>query len=297
MSQRSEARATSPPASDADAEREIDLRRVWERWRATTDESSPSASTSASSSARSTRMSGGSLYVATTTIAPGQAFNPGRQQRRAHVSDKSDRREPDRHVRGHDPGGHGEDRSDAQSAPWSGLDGGRSTDRASPPGGRRSSTSTSGSQEEARPRRRERYRDRSCDGDDVPLRQALAHDLQHEIENFNERLVTLQRRIDLLDKALKEPGLSLNESLLLAIQLDQAQGFQGQTTDSLTTAQQQLLLAQDVELTQIIQQAKAAKTTGRSRRTSIIVGALIGLIGGLLAAIVVDRRAGRARTA
>jgi hypothetical protein len=111
------------------------------------------------------------------------------------------------------------------------------------------------------------------------------------INNYNARLRTLQQRIDLLDKALAQPGLSLNESLLLAIQLDQAQANQGQTTDSLTTAQQQRILAEDVQRTQIVQAARAIRTSARSRRTSILVGALLGLIGGTAAAIVVDRRA------
>jgi hypothetical protein len=100
-----------------------------------------------------------------------------------------------------------------------------------------------------------------------------------------------------LDEGLKQQGLSLNDKLLLAIQLDQSQATLGQTIDTLTTAQQQQILAEDVMQTQIVQDAKGKKTTARSRRTSIIVGALIGLIGGLIAAVIVDRRANRARPA
>ena len=44
--------------------------------------------------------------------------------------------------------------------------------------------------------------------------------------------------------------------------------------------------------TQIVQEAqRPRRRSARSRRSSIIVGAVIGLIGGLIAAIVVDRRA------
>jgi capsular polysaccharide biosynthesis protein len=120
---------------------------------------------------------------------------------------------------------------------------------------------------------------------------------QSRIDNFYERLKTLQQRIDFLDKALAQPGLTLDQKLLLAIQLDQAQATQGQTTDSLTNAQQQQILAQDVQQTQIIQRARGSKSTARSRRTSVIVGALLGLIVGVIAALVVDRRAQAARTA
>jgi capsular polysaccharide biosynthesis protein len=111
------------------------------------------------------------------------------------------------------------------------------------------------------------------------------------IRNFNQRLTTIKERIDAINEALAQPGLSLDERLLLTIQLDQAQATQGQTIDSLTTAQQQMILAQDVSQTTIVQDARATRTSARSRRTSILVGALIGLIGGLIAAIVVDRRA------
>jgi capsular polysaccharide biosynthesis protein len=117
------------------------------------------------------------------------------------------------------------------------------------------------------------------------------------IDNYNARLETLRRRIEFLDEALKQPGLSLDEQLLLAIQLDQAQGTQGQTIDSLTNAEQQQILAQDVQQTQIIQEATAAKTSARSSRSAILVGGVIGLIAGVIAAIILDRRAARSRAA
>src|SRR5262249_7852814 len=85
------------------------------------------------------------------------------------------------------------------------------------------------------------------------------------IASFQTRLDSIQRRIKLLQQGLRQPGLSLDQRLLLAIQLDQAQATQGQTIDSLSTAQQQQILAQDVEQTQLIQSATASKSTARSR--------------------------------
>jgi capsular polysaccharide biosynthesis protein len=117
------------------------------------------------------------------------------------------------------------------------------------------------------------------------------------IDNYTTRLKTLQQRIALLDGALKEPGLTLDQRLLLAIQLDQAQATQGQTIDSLANAQQQQILAQDVQRTQIIQEARGAATSARSHRNSILVGGLIGLIVGVIGAILVDRRSGRSAAA
>jgi hypothetical protein len=97
-----------------------------------------------------------------------------------------------------------------------------------------------------------------------------------------------------LTQAAKQPGLSLDQQLLLAIQLDQAQATLGQTINSLETTRQQQLLAQQVEQTQIIQAAKAEKTTARSRRNSVVVGAVIGVLIGAIVAIVVGLRARRA---
>lgn len=127
------------------------------------------------------------------------------------------------------------------------------------------------------------------------VRQALRF-YEKRINSFNQRLTTLQRRIAVLDQTLKEAGLSLNERLLLTIQLDQAQATQGQTIDSLSTAQQQQLLAQTVEQTQIIQGARGKRTQARSRQTSIFVGAIIGVVVGLFAAIVVYYRGESERT-
>ena len=73
-------------------------------------------------------------------------------------------------------------------------------------------------------------------------------------------------------------------------QLDSAVARQGNLNDRLATTQDQLILAQNIEIAQVVTPAVAAKTTARSRRTSITIGALGGLIVGLIAAIVTDSR-------
>ena len=83
-------------------------------------------------------------------------------------------------------------------------------------------------------------------------------------------------------------GLSTTDRL---IALGQLNGLQQQlltTTDQLTTNQQQLALAKDVEAPQITTLAAATKTTARSRRNTVLVAALIGLILGTLAALVYE---------
>ena len=83
-------------------------------------------------------------------------------------------------------------------------------------------------------------------------------------------------------------GLSTSERL---IALGQLNGLQAQlltTTDQLTTNQQQLALAKDVEAPEITTLAAATKTTARSRRNTVLVAALIGLILGIVAALLYE---------
>jgi capsular polysaccharide biosynthesis protein len=118
---------------------------------------------------------------------------------------------------------------------------------------------------------------------------------EQRLANFKARVTTLDRRIATLNEVLaKSTGLQPFDKLVLVSELDQAEAALGSTLDSQTSTQQQLTLAQSVEQTQVIQQAKAQKTAARSRRTSILVGALIGLIAGAIVAIVIDARARRA---
>ena len=73
------------------------------------------------------------------------------------------------------------------------------------------------------------------------------------------------------------------------------QALQQQQTISIDrfTVRQQLSLAQDVEVGRIVSMAAATKTAGANSRTGAAVGALIGLIIGILAALLWDPIAGR----
>ena len=67
--------------------------------------------------------------------------------------------------------------------------------------------------------------------------------------------------------------------------------------DDLFEAGQLLNLAENVESSRVVEPAAASKTTARSSRTSLLVGALIGLLLGAIAALVVDPIAARRRGA
>jgi hypothetical protein len=120
------------------------------------------------------------------------------------------------------------------------------------------------------------------------------------LANYARRITTLQQRIDALTKTLNDPSVSLQplDRLVLVSELDQVQAAQGSLLDNQTLAEQQLTLAQEVELTQRIGgPAVAVKDKAHSSRNATVIGAMIGLILGAIAAIVVDARARRARPA
>jgi hypothetical protein len=113
--------------------------------------------------------------------------------------------------------------------------------------------------------------------------------LQLLVDQEKATLNTLNANLKAQQAALKDgSGLSTSERL---IALGQLNGLQSQlltTTDQLTSNQQQLALAKDVEAPEITTLAAATKTTARSRRNTVLVAGLIGLILGLVAALLYE---------
>jgi hypothetical protein len=82
-----------------------------------------------------------------------------------------------------------------------------------------------------------------------------------------------------------DPSLSTVERLIVASQLNGQTLQLTQYVQQQTLAQQQLAAAQTVEKAQVLTRAVPVKTTARSRRNSVVVGGAIGLILGILAAL------------
>jgi uncharacterized protein involved in exopolysaccharide biosynthesis len=119
-----------------------------------------------------------------------------------------------------------------------------------------------------------------------------------QLESIQEQLNTLVPRIDQLEQAVNEPGLSALDKLVLVSSLDNAQTRRGQLLDLQSDVRQQLALAENVEKAQVVQPAAAVKTTARSGRNGALIGALLGLLLGCAAALLADPfLARRARTA
>lgn len=112
--------------------------------------------------------------------------------------------------------------------------------------------------------------------------------------SFTARIGALKRQIQALDAVLARSTLKPLDKLVLVSELEQAQATLGQTIDSQTTNQQDLILARDVETTQIVPPPpRAVKTTLRSPRNAVLFGAVIGLLIGALVALIVGLRAAR----
>src|SRR4051812_9747776 len=116
---------------------------------------------------------------------------------------------------------------------------------------------------------------------------------QTSLESQTSRLKSLGARIDALQTSLDSPGLNTLDKLVLVSYLDNAEQRQGTLLDDQATTQQQLLLATDIEKPKILAPAVAVQTSARSRHNSMAVGGLIGLILGLVAALLWDWAAGR----
>jgi hypothetical protein len=123
--------------------------------------------------------------------------------------------------------------------------------------------------------------------------------LQLQVDQEEAAISTLERNLKAQQQALGNgSGLSTIERLIALSQINGLQQQLATLTGLLTTNQQQLALAKDVEAPQITTLAAATKTTARSRRNTVIVAALIGLLLGIVAALLFEpgRRAVRSRS-
>jgi hypothetical protein len=105
-----------------------------------------------------------------------------------------------------------------------------------------------------------------------------------KIKNLEAQIAVDNGQIQTIQAALANPGISDTNKLILQTNLRSNQ------LDK-TTNSQLLLLAKNVEAPRVLLGAAAHKITARSRRNTVVIGALIGLILGALAALFWDRGA------
>jgi uncharacterized protein involved in exopolysaccharide biosynthesis len=125
---------------------------------------------------------------------------------------------------------------------------------------------------------------------------ALAGYSKTKIKTLTALVESEQSALSLLDTNIKAQqaalgsasGLSTTDRLILLNQLNGLLQQRLTTVDQLTTNQQQLALAEDVEAPKVNTRAVATKTTARSRRNTVLVAGLIGLILGGIAALLYE---------
>ena len=127
--------------------------------------------------------------------------------------------------------------------------------------------------------------------------------LDRQVDVSESQLAAVEARIETAQRQQAQlntdPSIPLSEKLLLNLNLNSvittADARRTALQDDLSEAQQLLNLAENVEKSRVVEPAAASKTTARSSRTSLLIGALIGLVIGAIAALVVDPIAARRR--
>ena len=109
-----------------------------------------------------------------------------------------------------------------------------------------------------------------------------------KIANLRAHIAFDNEDIRTIQAAIANPGISATDKLILQTTL---------RSDQLdkTTNSQLLLLATQVESPKVLTHAASQKITARSRRNTVVIAALIGLILGALAALLWDSVAARLR--
>jgi gas vesicle protein len=120
--------------------------------------------------------------------------------------------------------------------------------------------------------------------------------LEQQIEVAQSQLKAVERRIQAAQEQqtaiLSDQSIPLDQRLILSLNLNStittADARRTALQDDLYESQQYLTLADNVEKSRVVEPAAAEKTTARSSRTSLLVGALLGLLVGTVAALVAE---------
>jgi len=132
----------------------------------------------------------------------------------------------------------------------------------------------------------------------IALLNDQIHSSQTELKLIDQRVTDAENQLQTI---LGNRSLSATEKLIATTSLNSTIGFneqrRGTVQQELFQNQQLLSLAVNVEKSRIVQPAAASRVTATSRRNSAIVGALIGLILGAIAAYLADPVLARRNTA
>jgi uncharacterized protein involved in exopolysaccharide biosynthesis len=125
-------------------------------------------------------------------------------------------------------------------------------------------------------------------GEKIKTFQITLKSVTGQITSVNHRLAVITQA----EKASR--NLDPLQQLVVVSQEDNAETRLGNLIAQQETLQQQLAFAKQVESAKIVQAAAPVSSTAHSKKTSLVIGALIGLILGGIAAILAYGRLGRA---
>lgn len=283
-----------PDELDLDAEREVDVRGWWEavkrRWWL------PVLGLGLGLAVGyALALGGGEVYRAEATLYLGQPFSPtGGAPVPGLATNPSTVNEIVRNE------GVLRDVADKSGMSLAKLRANVTSRQVSPPAGRRAVAGTTPLMEVAVTGQNPRVTTRAANllaqkvVDDVsPYVEDKIAALQQRIDADERELAESERRLDQaqaeLNRLQDERNLAATDRLIGVTTLNATIGSlverRGLVTQDLLEAKQALSLAENVEQPSIVEQAAPRKTTARSVGRSLVVGGLIGLILGLLAAI------------
>lgn len=133
---------------------------------------------------------------------------------------------------------------------------------------------------------------------DIVVEQTTASYVGVKIRTFRTTLVQVTKQIASVNKRLAiitasekaSRNLDPLQQLVVVSQEDNAETRLGNLIAQQETLQQQLAFATQVESARVVEPAKSVKAAAHSRKTSLVIGALVGLIVGAIVAIVADTR-------
>jgi uncharacterized protein involved in exopolysaccharide biosynthesis len=117
--------------------------------------------------------------------------------------------------------------------------------------------------------------------------------LEDQIAAGQREIASIDARVEATQRALNESGLTAIEKLVLLTNLGLTEQRRTTVQTDVGTRQQLLAQAIDVERARVVEPAVSRKVTAQSRRNQLVVGGVIGLLLGLVAALAWDPAARR----
>ena len=128
---------------------------------------------------------------------------------------------------------------------------------------------------------------RVVDEVDASYTEVKIRTLTDQLDSLEMQLGSVDARLDELADAVLAPGLDSTGKLTLGVLLTTLEQRRAQIVEDLTTTEQLLTLAENVEASRIVTDASSSQVAARNRRNSIVVGAVVGLLAGIALALLV----------